>query len=110
MSPARPRSRKKGRRKGSPAQVGTMLETVLGDLGLETAARAFRAGEVWAEVVGQPGADHCQPIGVRGDVLEVLVDSSVWCQQLQLEKGRLLAGLRERLGSEAPQDIRFRLG
>jgi predicted nucleic acid-binding Zn ribbon protein len=86
-----------------------MLETVLGDLGLDMAARAFKVGELWGEVVGQPGAQHSRPVGVRGDVLEISVDSSVWCHQLQLEKGRLLAGLRARLGDEAPADIRFRL-
>ena len=115
-APPRPPSRsgrpgsKKRRRKGTPAQVGQMLETVLGDLGLEAAARAFRVGEIWSEVVGSPGADHSRPVGVRGDVLEIAVDSSVWCQQLQLEKERLMAGLRDRLGDEAPSDIRFRMG
>ena len=101
---------KKTRRKGTPARVGQMLETVLGDLGLEAAARAFRVGEIWSEVVGSPGADHSRPVGVRGDVLEIAVDSSVWCQQLQLEKERLMTGLRDRLGDEAPSDIRFRMG
>lgn len=86
-----------------------MLETVLGDLGLEAAARAFRVGEVWAETVGEAGAAHSRCVGVRGAVLEVAVDSSVWCQQLQLEKARLLAGLADRLGDEAPTDIRFRM-
>jgi len=90
--------------------VGDMLETVLGDLGLDAAARAFRVGEVWAETVGEVGAAHSKCIGVRGSVLEVLVDSSVWCQQLQLEKSRLLKGLAERLDKDAPTDIRFRLG
>jgi len=86
-----------------------MLETVLGDLGLDSAARAFRVGEVWAETVGEPGAAHSRCVGVRGEVIEVAVDSSVWCHQLQLEKARLLSGLAERLGSEAPSDIRFRV-
>jgi predicted nucleic acid-binding Zn ribbon protein len=87
-----------------------MLETVLGDLGLDAAARAFRVGEHWAETVGVEGAAHSRCAGLRGTVLEVVVDSSVWCQQLQLEKPRLLAGLRDRLGDEAPTDIRFRMG
>jgi len=86
-----------------------MLETVLGDLGLDAAARAFRVGELWGEVVGEPGRAHSRPVGVRGAVLEVSVDSSVWCHRLQLEKGRLLAGLREHLGDGAPTDIRFRV-
>ena len=36
------------------------------------------------------------PSALRGDVLEASVDSSVWCQQLQLRAPEILAGLRAR--------------
>jgi predicted nucleic acid-binding Zn ribbon protein len=47
---------------------------------------------------------------MRGGVLEVSVDTSVWCQDLQMNRPRLLAALRERLGEDAPEDLRFRVG
>lgn len=97
------------RRKSQPRKVSAMLETVLGDLGLESAVAAFRIGEVWAEAVGEKIAAHASPVGMRNGVLEVSVDSSVWCQQLQFEKQRVLGELEIRMGLEAPRDIRFRV-
>ena len=44
------------------------------------------------------------------DVLEVTVDSSVWCQQLQMRRPELLASLREALGADAPRDLWLRVG
>jgi len=87
-----------------------MLDQVLRDLGLETAAAAFRIGERWKEVVGPEIALHSRPEGLRGDTLEVSVDSSVWCQQLQLRRLDILAALHEALGEEAPRDLRFSVG
>ena len=70
----------------------------------------FRVGEEWAASVGTEVAQHAKPIGMRAGVLEVAVDTSVWCQQLQLRRVEILAGLRRRLGDDAPADLRFRVG
>jgi predicted nucleic acid-binding Zn ribbon protein len=47
---------------------------------------------------------------MRGAVLEVQVDTSVWCQQLQIRRLEILSALREKLGEDAPEDLRFRVG
>jgi predicted nucleic acid-binding Zn ribbon protein len=47
---------------------------------------------------------------MRAGVLEVTVDSSVWCQQLQMRRPELLASLREALGPDAPRDLWLRVG
>lgn len=86
------------------------MQSVLGDLGLESSAAAFEIGQRWSESVGPDIAQHAQPVGLRGGVLEVTVDSSVWCQQLQLSRLEILAALRESLGDAAPEDLRFRVG
>ena len=71
---------------------------------------AFRIGELWEEAVGPEIASHCRPVAIRGEVLEAEVDSSVWCQQLQMERPQLLKALREALGDDAPTDLRLRVG
>jgi predicted nucleic acid-binding Zn ribbon protein len=86
------------------------MQSILGDLGLESTAAAFEIGQRWSEAVGPEIADHAQPVGLRGGVLEVTVDSSVWCQQLQLSRVEIIAALREVLGDGAPEDLRFRVG
>ena len=105
MSP--PRSRK---RKSQPRAIGNLVGGVLKDLGLGGVARAARVGGCWVDAVGAEVAEHARPQGMRGEVLEVEVDTSVWCQQLQLRRPALLEALREELGEDAPEDLRFRVG
>ena len=103
-------SRAPGRRKSQLRPVRGVVGSVLEDLGLPEVARAARVGEHWAEAVGPEGASHSWPEGLRGGILEVRVDTSVWCQHLQMRRLRVLEALRERLGDDAPEDLRFRVG
>jgi predicted nucleic acid-binding Zn ribbon protein len=103
-------ARRPRRRRSQPKSVGSMMDKVLSELGLEAAATAFRVGERWEEAVGTHVARHCRPVGMRGAVLEVEVDTSVWCQQLQLQRSEILAALQNVLGDDAPADLRFRVG
>lgn len=99
---------RRGRRE--PRRVGDLVGTVLDDLGLEGTAAVLRIAERWEAVVGPEIARHCRPERLQGRVLEAAVDTSVWCQQLQLQRPAILAALRRELGAEAPTDLRLRLG
>jgi predicted nucleic acid-binding Zn ribbon protein len=103
-------SRRPGRRKGTPTAVGDLIGQVLVDLGLEGVAKAHQIGARWEEVVGKQVALHCRPLGLRGDVLEIEVDSPVWSQQLQLRKPELLAALERTFDRDAPRELRFQVG
>jgi hypothetical protein len=103
-------SRRSPRRRGQPTAVGDVVGKVLGDLGLDGVARAHQIGVIWEEAVGSQVAAHCRPLGLRGEVLELQVDSPVWSQQLQLRKPELLAALERALGAEAPRELRFQVG
>ena len=70
----------------------------------------LEVAEAWPEIVGPEAAAHSRPVLLRGPVLEVEVDASVWSQQLQMRRPEILARLRERLGSAAPRDLRLRVG
>ena len=98
------------RRKGHFEAIGDLVGQVLGDLGLDGVALAHRVGAQWEEIVGPQIAAHCRPLGMRGGVLELEVDSPVWSQQLQLRKPELLANLVEHLGKDAPRELRFQVG
>ena len=100
----------KRRRRGSPTLVGKVVGQVLDDLGLDAAAKAFRISRRWESAVGREIARHCRPVAMRGNVLETVVDTSVWCQQLQLQSPEILAALQEELGDQAPCEIHFRVG
>ena len=83
---------------------------MLRELGLDETARVLRIAERWEEALGPELARHCRPQALRGDVLEASVDSSVWCQQLQLRAPEILEGLRRVLGEDAPSKLWLRVG
>ena len=99
--PRRPKSR--------PEAVGGLIDRVLADLGAGTTARAVRIADHWLDAVGPEIADHSRPVAIRGDVLEVSVETSVWCQQLQLRIPEILAGLRRSVGDDAPARVWLRV-
>ena len=98
------------RRKSRPEPLGALVRQVLEDIGAGDGARVLRIAECWEEAVGAEVAAHCQPTALRGGVLEATVDSSVWCQQLQLRGPEILAALRAVLPAEAPTELWFRIG
>ncbi len=97
-------------RKSKPEAVGTLISRVLEDLGATDGARVMQIAQRWEEAVGADIARHCRPTGLRGAVLEASVDSSVWCQQLQLQAPSILEALRATFGEDAPTELWFRVG
>lgn len=98
------------RPKRDPIRVGGAIRRVLEELGHHGSSASIRIAACWEEAVGSEIASHCRPSALRGAVLEVSVDSSVWSQHLQMRREEILAGLRGALGAEAPADLRFRVG
>lgn len=101
MSP-RPRSR--------PEPIAAWLPRVLRDLGLEDSARAAQIADRWAEWLGEETAGHCRPVLLRGDILEIAVDSSTRAQALRLRAPEILGILADHLGGNAPTGLRVRVG
>jgi predicted nucleic acid-binding Zn ribbon protein len=100
----------RGRRKSEPVALGKMVHRMLGELGLDAASDLVRVADHWADFVGAEAARHSRPTALRGRVLEATVDSSAWCQDLQLRRPRILAALRQELGDDAPTDLWLRVG
>lgn len=100
----------KRRPASEPERVGGLVPRVLRDLGLEASARVVHIAEHWERWVGPEVARHCRPAVLRGDVLELEVDSSAWCQILTLRRPELLAALQRELGPRAPRELWLRVG
>jgi predicted nucleic acid-binding Zn ribbon protein len=98
------------RGKSEPTRVAAVLGRVLDDLGFGSARLAMQVQARWAELAGAEAAAHSSPEALRGTVLDVRVDASVWGQQLQLRSPEILRALRELLGDAAPTELRFRVG
>jgi predicted nucleic acid-binding Zn ribbon protein len=87
-----------------------LVSGVLEDLGLDAARGIVKIGACWEAAVGPEIARHCRPAALQGTTLEARVDSSVWCQELQLQRRRILDALARELGDEAPTDLRLFVG
>ena len=89
---------------------GTILTGVAKQLGLETRLVEVRIQQQWAALVGEPIGSHTWPVQIRFHKLYLLVENSVWLQQLTFLKPALLAKLNAEAGSELLTDIVLRVG
>ena len=78
---------------------------------LERAAPKTRLAAVqaaWAETVGERIAAVAQPVSEADGTVTVACSDPVWADELDLMQEQLLARLRDRLGDQSPQGLRFR--
>lgn len=107
----RPEDRRRGKTgKREPEVLGSALAGVLASLDIDLAAPSAEIGEFWEQIVGAEVALHCRPVGIKAGILHAEVDSSVWCQELQLRSPEIVSALRKRMGKHAPTDLRLRVG
>jgi hypothetical protein len=92
----------------------TPLASALDDLaqrfGLSVKLLEHRLQRQWPAIVGEHVAAHTRPESIRFKKLYVIVDSSVWVQQLAFLKPSLLAGINTAAGSSIVTDIVLRVG
>lgn len=94
-------------RRRTPRPASDALRAALRQAAPKTRLAAVQS--VWEEVVGERVEAVAQPVSERqGEVIVACVDS-VWVQELDLMQDRLLQGLREHLGDDAPSALRFRV-
>jgi len=66
--------------------------------------------KVWEGAVGARIARHSQPKRFRDHTLWVIVDNSIWMQQLKFLEEKIKERLNQRLGSAMVKKIRFQIG
>ncbi len=75
-----------------------------------TVGKFIQINNTWAKVVGAAIAGNTKPIRLKDKVLFVNVTSSVWIQELQFTKHKLVVGINTALGEEVIEDIKFKVG
>ncbi|MCC6141583.1 MAG: DUF721 domain-containing protein [Nitrospira sp.] len=95
---------------GPFASFGTILSGLAKQLGLETRLVEVRIQQEWRSLVGEPIGSHTWPAQIRFHKLYLLVENSVWLQQLTFLKPALLAKINAEAGSELLTDIVLRVG
>lgn len=97
--------------KDTAREAGTLVESVLGKLGLKTRIREEAIKEAWREVVGDFLARHSAPAALENGTLVVhVLQPTVHFELERVWKRKLLVKLQEKFGRSTVREIRFRLG
>jgi len=94
-------------RRRAPRPASNALRAALRRAAPKTRLAAVQAA--WAETVGERVSAAAQPVSERQGAVVVECSDPVWAEELDLMQGQLLGRLRDRLGDEAPQSLRFRV-
>lgn len=94
-------------RRRAPRPAANAFQAALQRVAPKTPLAAVQAG--WSAAVGERLAAVATPVSDREGVLTVECADAVWAQELDLMQDALLRRLREELGEQAPQALRFRV-
>jgi hypothetical protein len=97
------------RRKDYPRSAGRILQGTLKQLGLHAGLSRHRVVHLWPKIVEPTVARHAKAEKVSGSTLYVIVDSSVWMNELAAIRNLLLEKVNSRLAPDASPitEIRF---
>jgi predicted nucleic acid-binding Zn ribbon protein len=89
-------------------RLGDLIPPVLARLKQEVDSPLQKVHSLWEDIAGPEAAAHTHPIRVQNGILLVFVDSQVRKAELaRFESERILAAIREALGSEEIRDLHF---
>jgi predicted nucleic acid-binding Zn ribbon protein len=96
-------------RRSEPESLARLIPNVLSEVGLDQASLALQLLRAWPGIVGPELAEHCSAEGIRAGVIRAAVSDSAWMQRIQLDKPRILAGLRAALGEQHARELRLHI-
>ncbi len=93
-----------------PVPAGDLVNDLLNKFGLCGTLNRHRIVELWPKIVDSSVARHAKAVGLNGPVLHVIVDSSVWMNELSALREVLLCKINAALDDNSLPitDIRFR--
>ncbi len=97
------------RKRTFPQAAGSILHGALREMGLSSSLARQSIVVRWPEIVASAVAKHARAERLLGDTLYVVVDSSVWMNELSAIRLTLLDKLNASLGPGVPKirEIRF---
>jgi predicted nucleic acid-binding Zn ribbon protein len=94
-------------RRRAPRPAANAFQTALQRVAPKTPLAVVQAS--WSTALGERLAAVATPVSEREGVLTVECADAVWAQELDLMQETLLQRLREEVGEQAPQALRFRV-
>tara|TARA_B100000401_G_scaffold129956_1_gene85615 strand:- start:431 stop:706 length:276 start_codon:yes stop_codon:yes gene_type:complete len=75
--------------------------------GIKSALSQESAVILWGAVVGKAVSSAAKAERVESGVLVVKVETSVWRQELHMQKSEIIKKINKKIGTKAIKDIRF---
>lgn len=94
-------------RRRAPRPAANAFKAALQRVAPQTPLAAVQSA--WISAVGEQLAAVATPVSEREGTLTVECADAVWAQELDLMQGPLLERLREEVGEQAPEALRFRV-
>lgn len=98
------------RTSGYFSSVASVLTSLARRYGMETKLLEHRLAQRWGEIAGDQIAAHTRPDQIRFKKLYLIVENSVWLQQLLFLKPELIEKVNAVAGSRLVTDIVLRVG
>ncbi len=95
---------------GQFESAGSILDRLTQRMGISTRIEQEKALLYWREAVGETVARRAKARSIKGGILFVAVQDSVWMQELSLLKERIIEKLNSLIGKTVVKEIVFKLG
>lgn len=96
-------------RPDDPAALAPLLDRVLDGLGAPPADALATLFARWADLAGEPLAEHGTPAGVEDRVLVVVVADPLWATEWRYRQGEVLRRCDEALGAGVVERVEVRV-
>ncbi|MEI6125103.1 MAG: DUF721 domain-containing protein, partial [Pseudomonadota bacterium] len=90
--------------------LNDILNSLLHTVKFESRMEHVMLRDTWSQAVGQRIAENTTPASLRSGVLFVNVSNSVWMQELNFMKDKILEKINSSLASQKFKEIRFKIG
>jgi len=94
-------------RRRAPRPAADAFQAALRQVAPKTPLAAVQAA--WPHAVGEQLSAQATPVSAREGTVTVECADAVWAQELDLMQETPLERLRERVGEQAPEALRFRV-
>jgi predicted nucleic acid-binding Zn ribbon protein len=88
-------------------QVGTVLASLLKELGIAKKLKQYEAVRIWREIVGERIAKVATPTKIINGTLIVKVERSTWRNELSMMRKEIITRINAALKEEVVKDIKF---
>ncbi len=93
---------------GSPQLLGSVIDALVRQLGIQTKLKQYDIVDVWASIVGAQIASVTSIDKIEKNVLVVKVTAAPWRTELTFRRSEILDKIHAAMNSDAIKDIRFR--